>query len=616
MSDIKNSGQVNLRRTSVVSTCSKCSRPNCAKWNCVKCKKILCDGCKKVHGRKSFFKSHSFTSIETLETSHKEEAINSNLMCSCEGKGTISLFCAQCSELVCVACIASKHNGHSFEKLENVNQQKKNQIQSKISEIDNIHMPHMNDLQAKVGILQARHTTKSKKTKEEILSRQAYLKNQIDGWTNALLHELDDFSITEQTKLSKFQPILQSQLKRLQQEKQRLVCLASSDNTQLLVLGVDKSVKEWESLTLPSVNDIQYAPGPDILSNFPSPLGSFSIGNRKATSVQSSDEQSPTTDYDHADTVSIDDTVDGAFDFLTHEEDEIESASKLSLYPTELVKITSISAISPELFWIGDIRTQCIHLVRKTNDGSLQTIAQINTKFIDFSVFKGEDSLWISCLEDNSLSVITPQGKKLSSKGFQSLLPTCVYVTPKETVLLGLSEKRSLWVDKNSVRKLVEIRPPGTILFEIERDKNDMAIFTFPLRCSVNKKTGDILAIDSTGQTDGRIIMCSTDGALNHIYTGDISLTLEKPFDPTGVTSVATGNVVVCDYSNSLLHILDRNGMLLKAVSANELAIEMPYSITTDWNGNILIGNWPINGEKSKLYLIDDRIFSSSAVCV
>lgn len=602
-----------IARSYVVATCSKCLRPNSAKWNCIKCKQILCDSCKTAHGRKSILKTHSFTSVETVGTSKETQV---DLTCSCEEKRKVSLLCVQCSLFVCVDCVALKHNGHSFETLENANKIQNNKLTTTITEIADKRIPQNLNMQEEIKICLKRITEKAAIVKDEILSRQADLKAQIDRWTNSLIEELDEFSADEQSKLTDFQAIVLSQMVKLQEEKQRLLSVAESKDARTRLEGVSQSVKDWATLSVPPVNDIYYLPGPDILSNLSSTLGSLSV--KEATDrrqVQNMDYQAPSAE--NGESVSLDDTVDGAFDFLSLEEDESESASNVSVYSTDLVRVTSVSSVSPDMFWIGDLRAQCIQLVQVVGDRKLRTLAKINTRFIDFGVCQTQKSLWISCVEDNCLSVVTLQGKKVNVKNFQPLLPTCVHVTPRGTVMLGLSEKRSLWLDKDSVRKLVVFRPPDIVLLEIERDAQGMLLFTFPLRCSVNQKTDDLLVIDSTGRTSGRLLAFSEEGSLQYVYTGDGSLILEKPFDPTGVTSVSMGNVVVCDYSNHLFHVLDTNGMLLKAVIASELAIEMPYSLSNDGNRNILIGNWPSQSEcNSNMYVLSDKIFSSSAVCV
>jgi hypothetical protein len=223
----------------------------------------------------------------------------------------------------------------------------------------------------------------------------------------------------------------------------------------------------------------------------------------------------------------------------------------------------------------------------------------------------------VSCLEDNSISVVTRRGKRKCVNVYQSLIPTCVFVTDTDTILVGFSEKRNLWVDANSIRKVVEIHAPYTVSLEIERDQNGKTLFTFPLRCCANSRTGDILAIDSTGRTTGRVVICNANGHLKHIYTGNPSFVLSKPFDPTGIACVSFGNIVVCDHSNQLFHVLDSEGQFVRPIKADDIGVEMPYSVACDGNGNFCVGNWPENDEhNAKLYLLDETIFTSSIICV
>ncbi|XP_052087198.1 uncharacterized protein LOC127724304 [Mytilus californianus] len=594
-----------LTKIYILATCDKCLKQKCARWKCVTCKQAFCENCKKGHVRKSIFKSHSFVNLFGSKDGTAEAVVD--ILCSCEVKGKISLYCTICGELVCLDCITSNHNGHTFEKLETVNEQQRNKIQSITSEIEGIQIPAVNDLHERIQTWKSEHTITTKHLKDDVLRRNGEIKEQIDGWTKSLLMELDEFSKTEQRKVFDFQPRILKRNKRLIQERERLRLLAQSNDTHLLLQGVNASVRDWEPFDYPELNDIQYLPGPDILSNFPSPLGSFMFTPRGtengsiSNSVSSGDQ-------------SLDKTVDHAFNFLV---DEDESHGNSNGFSVDLSRITSLSIVSPDIIWIGDIRMKRLELLRITNDKSIHKLTQVNVNFLDFYIQKESECLWVSCVEDKSLSVFTRRGKRRAVNCFQSLLPTCVCITAADTVLLGLSEKRNLWVDKNSVRKIVEIEPPNTVLLEIERDQNGKLLFTFPLRCSVNTRTGGIIAIDSTGQTNGRLIMCDPRGHLKHIYTGETFHNFRKPFDPTGVTSVSTGNVVACDHSNETFHVLDSDGILLKVYRAVELDVEVPYSVACDGNGNFIVGNWPKTEEQgAKVFLLEESVFSASEICI
>lgn len=596
------------RRASVtkkdfLNTCVKCNETNSARWKCITCNHTLCESCKKSHGKKFLFKSHSFVNL----TDSPDKFLNpeSDVLCPCKGQ-SISLYCTLCSELVCVDCIAAKHNGHTFEKLESVNEQQKAKIQSIASEIEGVQIPVVKDLQEKMGVWRTKHMGNTKRIKDEIIRRNVELKEQIDGWTKTLLLELEDFSKVEQRKALDFQPNIQKRIKRLLQEKDRLRILAQSNDTKLLLQGVNDRITDWETMEIPSLNDVQYLPGPDILSNFPSPLGSFmftpqSTDNGYPSSV------SPTT-------ISGEKTIDFAFNFLENEE---ETPTKSTEILTDLSRVTSLSLSGPDLIWIGDLRLKRLELVRLVGNKSMHKLTQLNLNFLDLSLQKESESLWVSCLEDNSISVVTRRGKRKCVNVYQSLIPTCVFVTDTDTILVGFSEKRNLWVDANSIRKVVEIHAPDTVSLEIERDQNGKTLFTFPLRCCANSRTGDILAIDSTGRTTGRVVICNANGHLKHIYTGNPSFVLSKPFDPTGIACVSFGNIVVCDHSNQLFHVLDSEGQFLRPIKADDIGVEMPYSVACDGNGNFCVGNWPENDEhNAKLYLLDETIFTSSKICV
>lgn len=99
---------------------------------CLECRQKYCEGCKGLHKKQNSSKNHTF---QLATKAIPEEG----LRCK-DHEEQLSLFCSRCDASVCSSCIAGKHNGHEFSKIEDfveqIQEQNTKTLQSKTEELD------------------------------------------------------------------------------------------------------------------------------------------------------------------------------------------------------------------------------------------------------------------------------------------------------------------------------------------------------------------------------------------------------------------------------------------------------------------------------------------------
>ena len=113
--------------------------------------------------------------------------------------------------------------------------------------------------------------------------------------------------------------------------------------------------------------------------------------------------------------------------------------------------------------------------------------------------------------------------------------------------------------------------------------------FRHPFQVAANKKNWDMYVCDheSDGFNDpGKVIAIEADGELRYEYYGQGSQT----FRPMGVCSDRMGHVLITDYGNHQINILDKDGNFIQYLLTSKHGLYNPVSIDVDSNGFVWVG--------------------------
>lgn len=107
-------------------TCELCEGYN-ANWKCIECNQKICDRCKKIHVRQTATKKHRIVEVKDVVSSPVCTGY-----CQVHEGQSYSLYCRSCHKLICNKCITTKHCGHEFCQIEEVEGEKRSKLQDTI----------------------------------------------------------------------------------------------------------------------------------------------------------------------------------------------------------------------------------------------------------------------------------------------------------------------------------------------------------------------------------------------------------------------------------------------------------------------------------------------------
>nr|XP_022303444.1 uncharacterized protein LOC111111011 [Crassostrea virginica] len=95
---------------------------------------------------------------------------------------------------------------------------------------------------------------------------------------------------------------------------------------------------------------------------------------------------------------------------------------------------------------------------------------------------------------------------------------------------------------------------------------------------------GDICVSDGNADT---MVVVDKKGRVRFLYDGSPARR-EKPFNPRDIVTDVLSQIIVTDYNNNCLHILDQNGQFLRFV--DDCGLERPDGLSVDSKGRLWVG--------------------------
>ncbi|XP_078330466.1 uncharacterized protein LOC144624506 [Crassostrea virginica] len=121
---------------------------------------------------------------------------------------------------------------------------------------------------------------------------------------------------------------------------------------------------------------------------------------------------------------------------------------------------------------------------------------------------------------------------------------------------------------------------------EIIKDRQGNPIFKdgFQSLLMSENNNGDVCVSDGNANT---VVVVKKTGRVRFRYDGTPARN-EKSFDPRGIVTDALSQIIVSDYNNNCLHILDQNGQFLRCVYG--CGLEKPRGLSVDSEGKLWVG--------------------------
>ena len=230
-----------------------------------------------------------------------------------------------------------------------------------------------------------------------------------------------------------------------------------------------------------------------------------------------------------------------------------------------------IACLDGGLAWV---RTEGKTLQLVDREGSVKDSINIDFSFNDITLTPDGDIL-MSHFSNNCIKCLSRQ-KTIST----------VFSTSWKPSGLCCLHNGDIAVSFRDDAKAVVYSRDGQIRLTLDNIK-----FRSPQRVAVNKVNQDIYICDHERRTydsPGKLIVAGADGKLRYEYTGQG----DSMFTPVEVCTDQMGHILITDYSNHRVHMLDQEGRFIRYVLTSQQGLCKPVTIDVDREGYVWVGEY------------------------
>ena len=201
-----------------------------------------------------------------------------------------------------------------------------------------------------------------------------------------------------------------------------------------------------------------------------------------------------------------------------------------------------------------------------------------------------DDVVLVSSYREKSIKRLNQESSRTSDFAYISLYPGGLSSDRRTGIYVCFRDSYHRPVTFGSRRMVAKLSKHGEIVATVEKDEDQKNIFGYPFRIAVNVN-GDICVSDYGDGTRGVTVLYK-DGRVKFSYKGPPpSMALDQPFLPHGICCDEDGHILISDWNNDCIHVLDSDGNFLLQLVNHRDGIEGPNAISVDKRGYLWIGD-------------------------
>ncbi|XP_056000075.1 uncharacterized protein LOC130048055 [Ostrea edulis] len=528
--------------------------------NCVKSVQQFCNSCqvgmcadcinKHVNDLKSMkhdivpFTKRTVQLVFPQCTSHSHQR--------CEGH------CQQCDVPVCIKCLLGpRHKGHDVVDMADIISRKRENIKRETEEIESsIILKNKScdaDVEKKISKSKAHYSDLEKQAKDKRKKWHLEVDNIFDT-LESLIQSLKDQEITI---LKSCQSQLRSQNSSMTQTVQ--------ENKEILKSNKVFDVNHYKSkLTkfraIPQVPDVM---SPSLKTNTVQGRElSLELGEYRATLTQT--------------TLSLPSLTDEVL-YLSVKE-LLKEAKVIANIPTNVKPLQRVACVGSDRAWISgtDKMIRCVDIHGTVTDTVNSTY---NKSPYDITVNRQGELIYSDTISrtvnivrhgKTETLITTPRGWKLGG--------LCCTRSGDILVIMKTTDDRHCKIVRYQGQRVTQ---------EVDKDEYGNPIYGGGIYgvFMTENDNGDIVASDSNADT---VVVVDRTGKVRFRYN-DKPPEGQKPFHPAKIVTDSMRHIIVADFNNACLHILDQNGQFIKCVDTCGLN-DGPVGLSVDSEGRLWVG--------------------------
>lgn len=562
------------RRTTAqdVYRCELCDK-NMVDMLCVVCPRKLCKSCvgnhldddPNKHKVVKFQDKNTTLVLPTCPTHSSERCKN---------------YCQECDKAVCPSCIPSdSHKKHTFLKISEVFEKRKEKINSDTKELDEIVFPSYTRIVQEEESDAAKLEEDYESLNQSIENQRTKWHDEIDKIVNMLQDETNKMRITQLKALKKhLQKVKDLRIEIQEAIESNKDMLHSQNVTETLSYKSRNSgLKRLpEKLELSTPKFISQPINKDLIAKMFGVILGFSISEH-------------TEGYEkNTRTIRA-----NPIDFL-------DKPKIQSVLETEIKCPDKIAYQSNGKLWIagneGSLKLFQFHALQPVTDATSSCLklkhVNVNKGLTDIAVTTTGDLIYGIKLENNIFILKQDKAEELINLHDWKLLSLCI--TAFGELLVCMTDERKYTC------RVVRFNQDPEIRQIIQYDHRGESLYTSGMLSKYieENKNGDICLADCDA---GAVIVTDRAGQFRFRYDGKTSFQNNAPFRPVGIATDSKAHILVSD--SLKIHIINENGQFLRFL---DIVCSNPLRLALDEDDNLYIAD--THGNVKVVWYTEDRL--------
>ncbi|XP_061165936.1 tripartite motif-containing protein 2-like [Saccostrea echinata] len=525
--------------------------------HCDTCLVNLCTACVGKHMISDESKDHKVVKFQARKSTPLYP------VCTSHNKDRCEMYCKQCDIPVCLSCLASKqHLGHELSKILQVLDEKKDIIIKERNELIDTIYPTYQDIASDVQNRMSQFEKEYGDLSTAITKHGEDWHREIDKLVKKLKAEVDVMKNTQLQTLQKHLDEINKTMSDIKEEINSMETVTDTNDLSKL-FSVTSNVHTYRNLPhkiMPSLP--KFIPGKiqgEELSKLFGVLSSNSLTSDKYGYSMKTPQKSPEA---------------GSSPPVKQLLDKPRTVTTID---TGYGNLCNVACLSDEEIWTCGRGS--IMKLYSINQGSL--LKSITTKSgnrpYSIAVTKSGDLVYTD-YNDRTVNIV--KNKKIEEViRLHNWRPIGVCSTSSGDLLVIMDS------DDNKQSKVVRYSG-STEKQSIQFDDKDKPLYSPSsdyLRYITENKNLDICVSDLGARA---VVVVNQVGKLRFRYTEHTPALKNKPFSPLGITTDSQSHILIADFNNECVHIIDQDGQFLRYI---DCGLSDPLGLCTDTNDNLFV---------------------------
>ncbi|XP_063448098.1 uncharacterized protein LOC134727647 [Mytilus trossulus] len=256
-------------------------------------------------------------------------------------------------------------------------------------------------------------------------------------------------------------------------------------------------------------------------------------------------------------------------------------------YQSKNKSVTNITFCEDDTAFIASFASSKLQKVKFDND---RIKVETDIKIIVNDMEKTQDGELLVSYGEGDILLYTKDGTLKTFMTFTPLRTLGIHLTKNGKIIVGLSDSLEVIATETSIRRLVVMNLNGDIQYTIEYDKDNQRLLSCPYKIkTLNDK---IVVVElSNIKKAGKVIMLDYCGLLHWTYNGCTRINSDQDkFNPRDLAITSSDMILVSDYMNHAIHVINQTGEIIVCKDVRSLGIEYPISLHIDKHEVLWIG--------------------------